>query len=152
MIWKKCVTELENETLGESVMFEVLLACGYVLTGFLVHRMSKFHILCEYKNENRLIWNSKWFHFGGSIVGVLAVTGTSAVSCMLTNIPMLQVTFFVVLLTCNICPSIVNAAIVQIYPTNLRLKRIIAISLESKLWTHIFTQGSCEIHTFFTLF
>lgn len=63
-----------------------------------------------------------WFQF--CLVGILVGTGLCGIFCMLTDIPILQVIFFVVLLTCTLCPKIVNAAIVEIYPTNLRLNTV----------------------------
>lgn len=39
---------------------------------------------------------------------------------MLTDIPALQISLFLVLLSCCIVPNVVSSATVELYPTNLR--------------------------------
>lgn len=45
---KDCTTKLENETLGQSLMLEILFAFGFAMTGFLINKVGKFPILCEF--------------------------------------------------------------------------------------------------------
>lgn len=54
------------------------------------------------------------------IVFILVGTGFCGISCMITTIPILQIGFYIVMLTCSVCANIVNAAAVEIYPTALR--------------------------------
>lgn len=53
-------------------------------------------------------------------VFILVSTGLSGYGCMITDIPALQVTLFLVLLSCCIAPNVVSSATVELYPTNLR--------------------------------
>lgn len=123
---KGCTTKLENATLGQSLMLEVLFATGFALTGLLINKVGKFPILCKF--ELRLLIKFVLieaifyicFHF--EIVFILVGTGFCGIFCTITSIPILQIGFYIVMLTCSICANIVNAATVEIYPTNLRLE------------------------------
>lgn len=46
-----CTTKLEDATLGQSLMLELLFASGFALTGILINRVGKFPILCEFSSE-----------------------------------------------------------------------------------------------------
>lgn len=105
-------------------MLEVLFAIGFALTGLLINKIGKFPILCKFLiGSLKFIGNLNLICFSFvAIVFILVGTGLCGISCVITNIPFLQIGFYIVMLTCGICSNIVNAACVEIYPTALRLK------------------------------
>lgn len=46
--------------------------------------------------------------------------GVAGLICVLTNIPLIQNATFIVLMLSAVAPNIMNAAIVEVYPTVLR--------------------------------
>lgn len=50
----------------------------------------------------------------------LLVPGICGILCMLTNIPILQVSAFTTLMLCGVGPIVINTAIVEIYPPPVR--------------------------------
>lgn len=76
-------------------------------------------------NANQLTnWWQKFdwqfIFFYHEIVFILMFTGAGGILCMLTNIPWLQVSGFLALLSCGLSTTIVNAATVELYPTSSR--------------------------------
>lgn len=55
-----------------------------------------------------------------AIVTLLVGSGATGFVCVLCDIPVVQVTAFILLMCSGMAPSIVNAAIVDLYPTSMR--------------------------------
>ena len=53
-------------------------------------------------------------------VVILAVTGISGILSIIVNIPLIAVYLVVLLLCCGVGINVMNAMVVDIYPTNLR--------------------------------
>lgn len=54
-------------------------------------------------------------------VVVLLTAGISGISCMLTDIPAVQICLFISFLSCGVASNVVSSATVESYPTALRL-------------------------------
>lgn len=48
------------------------------------------------------------------------MSGAGGIICMLTSIPIVQISSFIALMCCAMAVNIINAATVDIYPTALR--------------------------------
>lgn len=57
-------------------------------------------------------------------VGVLFICGVSGIAAVFVQVPMLAIYLYVVLLLCGLSVPVVNAATVDLYPTNSRAMAI----------------------------
>lgn len=90
------------------------------MTGLLINRIGKFPILRKFILNRRFSITFQKCFFIFEIVFVLTGTGCCGIGCMLTDIPVLQTWFFIILMTVSLCANILNAATVEIYPTASR--------------------------------
>ncbi|XP_031625525.1 synaptic vesicle glycoprotein 2B-like [Contarinia nasturtii] len=97
-----CFSKLDLSTVEQGIILEIIFAFGQVMVGLLINRVGKFPLL--------------FF--------ILVVSGLGGIGCMLTDISYLQRYLFIVHFTCGVAGSIINAAIVEIYPTSLRAMAI----------------------------
>lgn len=62
----------------------------------------------------------KFFQSLKTVVGLLVVVGASGISCMLHDIPILQVGGYIISALPGIAGNVVSSATVEVYPTALR--------------------------------
>lgn len=126
------MTKLELETIQQAIILETLYALGFGLIGLLINRVGKFPILCEFflyfiifhfnyffKKQSNLNTN-EYELYHSELVVLLVGTGITGYVCMLSDIPIVQVSAFIILMASGMAPNIVNASIVDLYPTSLR--------------------------------
>lgn len=94
----ECTYKLDDSTFMHVFSLELGYAIGYAIIGLLINTLGKLNIL--------LIT-----FFGCGICGIAIVY---------TNIPLLAVNLYCILLLCGLSISVVNSATVDLYPTNLR--------------------------------
>lgn len=101
---------------------EVLYAICFLVIGLLINRVGKFPILCEFKRSNHLLIykNINLLSTCFEIVAALVVPGSCGIICAITDIPLLQIAAFITVMLSGVCPHVIGAATVEIYPTALR--------------------------------
>ncbi|XP_031629334.1 synaptic vesicle glycoprotein 2B-like isoform X2 [Contarinia nasturtii] len=97
-----CITKIELETLKNGLTLEILFAVGFAVIGLIIHKVGKFPILFT----------------------ISIVCGSCGIVCMLTDIPVIQIYSFIILLCAGWGMNVVNSATVEIYPTSLRAMAI----------------------------
>lgn len=115
-----CVTKLETETLQQSISMEIFFAIGFALVGYLVNSVGKFPVLCKKFIYKFIHLYFKAIGIFDSIVVVFSGCGACGIICMLTNIPIIQICCFMVLMMSGLATNVVNAATVELYPTSVR--------------------------------
>ncbi|XP_055325180.1 synaptic vesicle glycoprotein 2B-like [Sitodiplosis mosellana] len=93
-----CIEKLELSTLENGIVLEIAFGLGHILVGLLINKVGKFPI----------------------IFFILCTTGLSGIGCMLTDIPALQISLFLSLLSSGVAANVVSSATVELYPTTLR--------------------------------
>lgn len=91
------------------------------MVGLIINKIAKFPIICKY--ESFQCFNDIFIvelNYDFLLVFILSVTGLSGIGCMLTDIPALQISFFLSLLCCGVAANVVSSATVELYPTTLR--------------------------------
>uniref|UniRef100_A0A182R8G8 Major facilitator superfamily (MFS) profile domain-containing protein n=1 Tax=Anopheles funestus TaxID=62324 RepID=A0A182R8G8_ANOFN len=93
-----CHQKLDISAYEHSFVLETIYALGFAVIGLIINAVGKLPILV--------------FIFGFcGICGILIV---------FIDLPLLAIWFYVILLTCGFCISVVNACTVDLFPTNLR--------------------------------
>lgn len=93
-----CHQKLDISAYEHSFILETIYALGFAVIGLIINAVGKLPILV--------------FIFGFcGICGILVV---------FIDLPLLAIWFYVILLTCGFCISVVNACTVDLFPTNLR--------------------------------
>uniref|UniRef100_A0A182P3F5 Major facilitator superfamily (MFS) profile domain-containing protein n=1 Tax=Anopheles epiroticus TaxID=199890 RepID=A0A182P3F5_9DIPT len=93
-----CHQKLDISAYEHSFVLETIYALGFAIIGLIINAVGKLPILV--------------FIFGFcGICGILIV---------FIDLPLLAIWFYVILLTCGFCISVVNACTVDLFPTNLR--------------------------------
>uniref|UniRef100_A0A182MDT7 Major facilitator superfamily (MFS) profile domain-containing protein n=1 Tax=Anopheles culicifacies TaxID=139723 RepID=A0A182MDT7_9DIPT len=93
-----CHQKLDISAYEHSFVLETIYALGFAVIGLIINTVGKLPILV--------------FIFGFcGICGILIV---------FIDLPLLAIWFYVILLTCGFCISVVNACTVDLFPTNLR--------------------------------
>lgn len=123
-----CTTQLELETYEHSIVLELLYAFGFAFIGVIINRISKCVILCELGGG--ALWLPRDLmlpRIGNiclrilfSLVGVLIFCGICGIAAVFVPYPMLAIYLYVILLLCGLAVPVVNAATVDLYPTNSR--------------------------------
>ncbi|XP_031626823.1 synaptic vesicle glycoprotein 2B-like [Contarinia nasturtii] len=93
-----CNDKLELSTLENGIVLEIAFGLGHVMVSLLINRLGKFPI----------------------IFFILTSTGLSGIGCMWTDIPAIQISLFLSLLSCGVAANVVSSAAVELYPTTLR--------------------------------
>lgn len=113
--------------LEQSFTGEITYIVGSVFIAFIIDKfVAKFPILCKCKNstEKKIPEHFNAIYFTllfYSKVIILIGTGISGLSCILNNIPILQIASFLIhIVLCGLAGNILNAAAVEIYDTSLR--------------------------------
>lgn len=75
-----------------------------------------FHL--NFNGFNNLAFS--FLHSNKKLVSLLSVCGAGGITCMLVDIPLVQVCSFITLMCCGMAVNIVNAATVDLYPTSSR--------------------------------
>ncbi|XP_055298707.1 synaptic vesicle glycoprotein 2B-like [Sitodiplosis mosellana] len=101
-----CIDKLELSTIENGFIFELLYTVCLAISGMLLNRVGKFPVT--------------FF--------ILVTTGLSGIGCMLTDVPLLQISFYIWLLSCQMASNVLNAVTVDLYPTTMRAMAI-SISL-----------------------
>lgn len=121
-----CIEKLELSTLENGIVLEIAFGLGHVLVGLLINKVGKFPIICKsiynlfiYLRQ-RLRRVNIFCDFFFESVFILFVCGLSGIGCMLTDVPALQIYFFISLLTSGVATNVVSSATVELYPTSLR--------------------------------
>jgi len=109
-----CITKLELSTYEHSIVLEMLYAIGFAFIGAIINSVEKLTILFV----------------------ILVVCGLAGIATVLVDIPLLAIYFYVILLCCGLGVSVVNAATVELYPTNLRAMAVCISLMMGRL-------GSC---------
>lgn len=93
-----CHQKLDISAYEHSFVLETIYALGFAVIGLIVNAVGRLSILV--------------FIFGFcGICGILIV---------FIDLPLLAIWFYLILLTCGFCVSVVNACTVDLFPTNLR--------------------------------
>lgn len=115
-----CVSKLELSTLMNGVLMELIFAFGSVLISLLINRIGKFPIICKYYLLLSKINSFANILFSLEIVFICVSTGLGGIGCMLTDIPILEIIFFLILLSCGLAANVISTVTVDLYPTALR--------------------------------
>lgn len=94
----ECSYKLDDSTFMHIFMLELGYAIGYAIIGLTINTLGKLNILL--------------ITFFGC--------GACGIAIVYTNIPLLSVNLYCILLLCGLSISVVNSATVDLYPTNLR--------------------------------
>lgn len=114
-------TKLEISALEHVFILEALFLFGCTVMNFLINKFGKFSTICmlfTLRIQNCLKIHFYMFVF---LAVVLGISGLGGVLAMLTRIPFIQIASFIVLMCGSIAGNVINAAIVEIYPTSCRL-------------------------------
>lgn len=95
---EECSEQFEVSTFFHSLIMEMLYMVGFLIITFIINRTSKLNILLV-------------ITFGCSISGFAS---------LFVNIPLLSVYIYVMFMLLFLAVNVVNAAIVDLFPTNLR--------------------------------
>lgn len=119
--FKKCITQLKFETLTADIILETLYAIGFACIGLLANRLGKFPILCKYPLQIP-VTHFKYYDLKNPFVSVVifTISGLGGVLLVVTQIPIVQITFFVLFMCSGIAGYVVSAVSVDLYPTSLR--------------------------------
>lgn len=112
---------MELDTIEQGIIAEALCALIFIVIGLLINRIGKFLILGKF-SYFFLTWDQQaveLFIFS-QLVTLLTISGVSGVLCVFTDIPQLSTSLFIALLLCGNAVNVVNAATVEIFPTNFR--------------------------------
>ncbi|XP_058058028.1 synaptic vesicle glycoprotein 2B-like [Anopheles bellator] len=93
-----CHQKLDISAYEHSFVLETIYALGFAVIGLVVNAVGRLPILL--------------FVFG--------VCGISGILIVYIDLPLLAIWFYLILLTCGFCISVVNACTVDLFPTNLR--------------------------------
>lgn len=126
-----CVTKLEISTYEHSMVLEMLYVIGFAFIGAIINAVGKLVILCEcwisrtFVHRTNLCVQGIFFsmqtcHLFKFAGGILVLCGIAGIITVLVDIPIVAIYFYVILLCCGLGVTIVNAATVELYPTNLR--------------------------------
>lgn len=123
---KKCITKLELGTLEADILLEFLYTVGFAIIAAVSNRVGKFPILCNWLFSsiiysidvrlNCLILQNSLV----SIVVLLAGCGVGGLVVMFTDIPIVQILGFVILMCPGMAGNVLSSAAVEFYPTSLR--------------------------------
>lgn len=94
----ECNENLDISTYEKTFILELLYAVGFALIGLVINAVGKLPIL----------------------VVILVGCGSFGIITVFTDFPMLSIYFYLILLLCGLAITIVTAATVDLYPTNLR--------------------------------
>lgn len=112
--------KLELSTLENGLIFEIIFGLGHLMVGLLINSVGKFPIICKCCVESLMVDSFVIKLFLSAIVFISLITGLSGIFCMLTDVPALQISLFLSLLSCGIAGSVVSSVTIEIYPTALR--------------------------------
>ncbi|KAJ6640092.1 Synaptic vesicle glycoprotein 2B [Pseudolycoriella hygida] len=93
-----CTTTLDVSTYEHSLVLELLYAVGFALIGLVINRLGKLPVLFV----------------------ILVICGVSGLITVFINLPLIAIYLYLILLLCGLGVTVVNAATVDLYPTNLR--------------------------------
>lgn len=93
-----CTEQFENATFFHSLIMELLYMFGFLLITFIINRTSKLNILLV----------------------VLFGCSFSGYATLFIDIPLLSIYIYVIFMMLFLAVNVVNAAIVDLFPTNLR--------------------------------
>uniref|UniRef100_A0A1Y9G865 Major facilitator superfamily (MFS) profile domain-containing protein n=1 Tax=Anopheles albimanus TaxID=7167 RepID=A0A1Y9G865_ANOAL len=93
-----CHQKLDISAYEHSFVLETIYAVGFAVIGLIVNAVGRLPIL----------------------VFVFGVCGLSGILIVYIDLPLLAIWFYLILLTCGFCISVVNACTVDLFPTNLR--------------------------------
>ncbi|KAG4075533.1 hypothetical protein HA402_003358 [Bradysia odoriphaga] len=93
-----CTSELDVSAYEHTLVLELFYAIGFALIGLIINRLGKLPIL--------------FF--------ILVGCGVSALVTLFVDIPILAIYLYLSLLLCGLGVTVVNAATVDLFPTNLR--------------------------------
>lgn len=94
----ECNENLDISTYEKTFILELLYAIGFAVIGLVINAVGKLPIL----------------------IVILVGCGSFGIITVFTDFPMLSMYFYLILLLCGLAVTIVNAATVDLYPTNLR--------------------------------
>uniref|UniRef100_A0A182WUB9 Major facilitator superfamily (MFS) profile domain-containing protein n=1 Tax=Anopheles quadriannulatus TaxID=34691 RepID=A0A182WUB9_ANOQN len=93
-----CHQKLDISAYEHSFVLEAIYALGFAVIGLIINAVGRLPIL----------------------VFIFALCGTCGVLIVFIDLPLLAIWFYLILLTCGFCISVVNACTIDLYPTNLR--------------------------------
>uniref|UniRef100_A0A182XF22 Major facilitator superfamily (MFS) profile domain-containing protein n=1 Tax=Anopheles quadriannulatus TaxID=34691 RepID=A0A182XF22_ANOQN len=93
-----CHQKLDISAYEHSFVLETIYALGFAVIGLIINAVGKLPIL----------------------VFIFGFCGISGILIVFIDLPLLAIWFYVILLTCGFCISVVNACTVDLFPTNLR--------------------------------
>uniref|UniRef100_A0A182RL79 Major facilitator superfamily (MFS) profile domain-containing protein n=1 Tax=Anopheles funestus TaxID=62324 RepID=A0A182RL79_ANOFN len=93
-----CHQKLDISAYEHSFVLEAIYALGFAVIGLIINAVGRLPIL----------------------VFIFTLCGTCGILIVFIDLPLLAIWFYLILLTCGFCISVVNACTVDLYPTNLR--------------------------------
>ncbi|XP_050076074.1 synaptic vesicle glycoprotein 2B-like [Anopheles maculipalpis] len=93
-----CHQKLDISAYEHSFVLEAIYALGFAVIGLIINAVGRLPIL----------------------VFIFTLCGTCGVLIVFIDLPLLAIWFYLILLTCGFCISVVNACAVDLFPTNLR--------------------------------
>uniref|UniRef100_A0A182NCP9 Major facilitator superfamily (MFS) profile domain-containing protein n=1 Tax=Anopheles dirus TaxID=7168 RepID=A0A182NCP9_9DIPT len=93
-----CHQKLDISAYEHSFILETIYALGFAVIGLIINAVGKLPIL----------------------VFIFGFCGVCGILLVFIDLPLLAIWFYVILLTCGFCISVVNACTVDLFPTNLR--------------------------------
>lgn len=121
MAAKVCTTQLEIATFEHSIVLELLYAIGFALIGLIINRIGKFPILCMFVIFNGFFISNNLIFLS---VSVMVGCGIAGIATIYVTVPIVAIYLYVILLLCGLSVPVVNAATVDLYPTNSRAMAI----------------------------
>lgn len=113
-------------TYEHSIVLEILYVIGFALIGAFINAVGKLPILGELSHLEKINQTHKYlitrisFYRKYISVTIVAGCGIAGIISILVDIPIVAIYLYVILLCCGLGVTVVNAATVELYPTNLR--------------------------------
>lgn len=109
--FKECSEIMDAAAYETTFILEILYSVGFALSGVIINLVGKLSIL----------------------VVVLVVCGTFGVATAFSDMPLVSTYFYLVLLLCALATPVVNAATVDVYPTNIRAMAVCILLMMGRL-------------------
>lgn len=115
--FKECSEIMDAAAYETTFILEILYSVGFALSGVIINLVGKLSLL----------------------VVVLVVCGAFGVATAYTNLPLVSTYFYLILLLCALATPVVNAATVDVYPTNIRAMAVCILVMMGRLGSVIGT-------------